>query len=97
MQADDEGSQQRQEDHGRPHRRARVRDHPPAFRPEPHPGPRRRHRQHRPARGLDSYWFPGHRPPSGRRRLPSAPGKPGHLPLDHRRAYIPHIYDGQGY
>ena len=38
-QLDDEGPQQRQEALDRPHCRARVRDHPPPQRPEPHPGP----------------------------------------------------------
>lgn len=37
-QLDDEGTQQWQEALGRPHCRARVRNHPPLDRPEPHPG-----------------------------------------------------------
>lgn len=38
VQLDDEGPQQRKEALGRSDCRTRVRDHPPAHRPEPHPG-----------------------------------------------------------
>ncbi|KAJ2751478.1 hypothetical protein IWQ56_006876, partial [Coemansia nantahalensis] len=93
--ADVPGPQQRQEADGDAHRPARVRDYPPADRPEPDPGPGGRDRQHRPARRLDPHWLVGRYAPPGRRCVAPAPRQRRHRHPHHGhpRGVVPQRQD----